>query len=104
MCRLFGLTAAPNRVHTRFWLLEAPDSLSQQSRKNADGTGLGIFNAEGVPVLDKQPIAAYEDIAFAGEARRPTTAPSATCRSWSSSWVTIWRWCRATPTPSGCSR
>ena len=73
MCRLFGLTAAPNRVHARFWLLEAPDSLSQQSRKNADGTGLGIFNAEGVPVLDKQPIAAYEDLAFAGEARHLTS-------------------------------
>jgi predicted glutamine amidotransferase len=73
MCRLFGRTAAPNRVHARFWLLEAPDSLSQQSRKNADGTGLGIFNAEGVPVLDKQPIAAYEDIAFAGEARHLTS-------------------------------
>ena len=73
MCRLFGLTAAPNRVHARFWLLEAPDSLSQQSRKNADGTGLGIFNAEGVPVLDKQPIAAYEDIAFTGEARHLTS-------------------------------
>ena len=73
MCRLFGLTAAPNRVHARFWLLEAPDSLSQQSRKNADGTGLGIFNVEGVPVLDKQPIAAYEDIAFTGEARHLTS-------------------------------
>ena len=72
MCRLFGLTAAPHRVHARFWLLEAPDSLSQQSRKNADGTGLGIFSADGEPVLDKQPIAAYEDRAFAGEARHLT--------------------------------
>ncbi len=73
MCRLFGLTAAPHRVHARFWLLEAPDSLSQQSRQNADGTGLGIFNPEGAPVLDKQPIAAYEDMAFAGEARHLTS-------------------------------
>jgi len=73
MCRLFGLTAAPHRVHARFWLLEAPDSLSQQSRQNADGTGLGIFNPEGAPVLDKQPIAAFEDLAFAGEARHLTS-------------------------------
>src|SRR4029079_10335408 len=73
MCRLFGLTADPHRVHARFWLLEAPDSLSQQSRKNADGTGLGIFNPEDVPVLDKQPIAAFEDLAFAGEARHLTS-------------------------------
>jgi hypothetical protein len=71
MCRLFGLTAAPHRVHARFWLLEAPDSLSQQSRQNADGTGLGIFSPDGAPVLDKQPVAAYQDIAL----RRRSPAP-----------------------------
>ena len=30
MCRLFGLTASPERVHASFWLLEAPDSLLEQ--------------------------------------------------------------------------
>jgi glutamine amidotransferase len=69
MCRLFGLSADPHRVHARFWLLEAPDSLAEQSRKNPDGTGLGFFDPEGKPVLDKQAIAAFEDAAFAREAR-----------------------------------
>jgi predicted glutamine amidotransferase len=69
MCRLFGLSAAPNRVHASFWLLEAPDSMVAQSHRNADGTGLGYFAPDGSPVLDKQPIAAYEDAAYSREAR-----------------------------------
>jgi predicted glutamine amidotransferase len=69
MCRLFGLSASPRRVHASFWLLEAPDSLVEQSRRNPDGTGLGFFDPEGQPVLDKQPVAAFEDAAFAREAR-----------------------------------
>jgi predicted glutamine amidotransferase len=67
MCRLFGLTAAPHRVHTRFWLLEAPDSLTVQSKRNADGTGLGYYEPDGTPVLDKEPVAAFEDAAFSRE-------------------------------------
>ena len=67
MCRLFGLSAAPHRVHTRFWLLEAPDSLTVQSKRNADGTGLGYYEPDGTPVLDKEPVAAFEDAAFSRE-------------------------------------
>lgn len=70
MCRLFGLSAAPHRVEARFWLLDAPDSLVAQSRRNPDGTGLGYFEADGTPVVDKEPVAAYADSAFAREARR----------------------------------
>jgi predicted glutamine amidotransferase len=69
MCRLFGLSAAPHRVHASFWLLEAPDSLVAQSRRNPDGTGLAYFDPEGTPVLDRQPLPAYQDAAFAREAR-----------------------------------
>ncbi len=69
MCRLFGLSASPQRVHASFWLLEAPDSLVVQSRRNRDGTGLGFFDPDGRPVLDKEPLSAYEDAAFAREAR-----------------------------------
>ncbi|MEU4806564.1 class II glutamine amidotransferase [Actinosynnema sp. NPDC023587] len=69
MCRLFGLSAAPLRVHAAFWLLEAPDSLARQSRREPDGTGLGWFDADGAPQVDKQPIAAYEDERFARDAR-----------------------------------
>jgi predicted glutamine amidotransferase len=73
MCRLFGLTAAPQSVEARFWLLDAPDSMVAQSVRNPDGTGLGYFQADGTPVLDKQPLAAYEDTAFAREARHITS-------------------------------
>ncbi|CCH30996.1 class II glutamine amidotransferase [Actinosynnema sp. NPDC047251] len=69
MCRLFGLSAAPLRVRATFWLLEAPDSLARQSRREPDGTGLGWFDADGTPRVDKQPIAAYADERFAGDAR-----------------------------------
>ncbi|MEU5843749.1 class II glutamine amidotransferase [Rhodococcus sp. NPDC047139] len=69
MCRLFGMSAAPHRVHATFWLLDAEDSLAQQSHRMPDGTGLGSFTADGRPLVEKQPIAAYKDRAFALEAR-----------------------------------
>lgn len=56
-------------VRATFWLLEAPDSLARQSRREPDGTGLGFFDAAGHPVVQKQALAAYEDEAFAREAR-----------------------------------
>src|SRR5438874_8228354 len=69
MCRLFGMSGGPERVAATFWLIEAPDSLAQQSRREPDGTGLGTFNEHGRPQIAKQPLAAYEDAAFAREAR-----------------------------------
>lgn len=69
MCRLFGMSASPHRVHATFWLLEAPDSLSEQSRREPDGTGLGTFDDEGRPIVSKQPLAAYEDQEFARDAK-----------------------------------
>jgi predicted glutamine amidotransferase len=74
MCRLFGLSAAPHRVEARFWLLDAPDSLVVQSRRNPDGTGLGYFDAAGRAVVEKEPVAAYADPAFAREARHVESA------------------------------
>jgi predicted glutamine amidotransferase len=70
MCRLFGLSAAPHQVRASFWLLEAPDSLVAQSRRNPDGTGLGYFDRGGHPVLDKEPLPAYADPAFTREAKQ----------------------------------
>ena len=64
MCRLFGLTAGTNRVKATFWLLDAPDSLEVQSRRNVDGTGLGYFGPDGAIVLDKQPEPAFRDREF----------------------------------------
>jgi len=52
-----------------FWLLEAQDSLVVQSRREPDGTGLGYFGADGTPHVDKRPVAAFEDRAFAREGR-----------------------------------
>lgn len=70
MCRLFGLHGGRSVVTATFWLLDAPDSLSAQSKKNPDGTGLGVFEADATPVVRKQPIAAWEDTDFACEAHK----------------------------------
>lgn len=69
MCRLFGMTAGHRRIRATFWLLDAPNNLDRQSRRNPDGTGLGTFLPDGTPLVEKQPIAAYRDAAFATEAR-----------------------------------
>jgi predicted glutamine amidotransferase len=68
MCRLFGLHAGTNVVTATFWLLDAPDNLAAQSRRNPDGTGLGVFDGQGHPQVRKQPIAAWQDADFATEA------------------------------------
>ena len=70
MCRLFGLTAGTERVSATFWLVDAPDSLVVQSRRNVDGSGIGSFDPSGRPVLDKQPEAAFQDEEFIREARQ----------------------------------
>ncbi len=72
MCRLFGLHAGPPPVSATFWLLDAPDSLAAQSHRNPDGAGIGVFGPDGAPHVDKQPIAAWADTAFAAEARTLT--------------------------------
>ena len=70
MCRLFGLHAGTDVVPATFWLLNAPDSLAAQSRRNPDGTGLGVFDDHGQPEIRKQPIAAWQDADFATEAQQ----------------------------------
>lgn len=74
MCRLFGLTAGTTRVSATFWLLDAPDSLRVQSHRNADGSGIGFFAADGGPVLDKQPEPAFADAEFSHEAKEAESA------------------------------
>jgi glutamine amidotransferase len=63
------MTAGTEPVQATFWLLDAPDSLAVQSHQNVDGTGVGFFDSEGTPHVDKQPIAAFADRRFATEAR-----------------------------------
>jgi predicted glutamine amidotransferase len=74
MCRLFGLTSGTVPARVTFWLLDAPDSLEAQSHRNADGSGIGFFDAAGAPVLDKQPEPAFSDQEFIREAREAESA------------------------------
>lgn len=70
MCRLFALNASPKRIRATFWLLNASDSFVSQSQANPDGTGLGYFDELGAPIVDKEPLAAFEDQAFLREAKQ----------------------------------
>ncbi|QUR68661.1 class II glutamine amidotransferase [Mycobacterium spongiae] len=72
MCRLFALHAGTDVVAATFWLLDAPDNLAAQSRRNPDGSGVGVFDGRGRPELRKQPIAAWHDADFAAEAHHMT--------------------------------
>ena len=67
------MSGGRERVRATFWLLEAPDSLAEQSRREPDGTGLGSYDEHGHPIVSKQPIAAYEDQEFARQAREVTS-------------------------------
>jgi glutamine amidotransferase len=69
MCRLFGLHAGREPSSATFWLLEAPGSLLEQSRRNPDGFGIGTFEPDGSAELDKLPLAAHVAEVFAREAR-----------------------------------
>jgi len=74
MCRLFGLSAGTARVRATFWLLDAPDSLEEQGRRNLDGSGIGFFDPAGRPVLDKQPEPAFRDEEFIHQAKQAESA------------------------------
>jgi predicted glutamine amidotransferase len=62
------MSAGTQRAKATFWLLDAPDSLTVQSHREPDGTGLGWFDVDGRAQISKQPIAAYSDTAFARRA------------------------------------
>jgi len=63
------MAAGSKPARATFWLLDAPDSLVDQSHRNVDGVGVGYFDSDGAPHVDKQPIAAFEDRGFASAAR-----------------------------------
>lgn len=69
MCRLFGMHAGSEPAAATFWLVDSSDSLRAQSRRNPDGAGIGSFDTDDRPLVDKQPIAAWEDTEFAAAAR-----------------------------------
>jgi predicted glutamine amidotransferase len=68
------MSAGSEPTKATFWLLDAPDSLSVQSHREPDGTGLGWFDADGAPHVSKQAHAAYSDRRFAREAREVSAA------------------------------
>jgi len=63
------MSGGPHRVRSTFWLLDAPDSISAQSHRDPDGTGLGFFDRHEEPVVHRLPLPAYEDREFRWEAR-----------------------------------
>lgn len=69
MCRLFGMTGGSHVVTATFWLVEAQDSLAQQSRRNPDGTGLGWFDSDGRPHRLRDPEPAWTDSRFTQDAQ-----------------------------------
>jgi glutamine amidotransferase len=68
MCRLFGLHGGERRLSATFWLIESPGSLREQSRTQPDGYGIGTFEEDGTPDVDKRPIRALADERFAQQA------------------------------------
>ncbi|WP_289007982.1 class II glutamine amidotransferase [uncultured Thermomonospora sp.] len=69
MCRLFGMTTGGPRVEAEFWLLDAPQSLREQSRRMPHGVGLGWFSLGDEPVRDRAPLPAYDSRDFVLAAR-----------------------------------
>lgn len=73
MCRLFALHA-DQPVTAQMWLTDAPYSLVNQSRFNADGTGLAWVDEDtGEVQVRKRPIAAYESERFGRIAQQVRT-------------------------------
>ncbi|MHB8531167.1 MAG: class II glutamine amidotransferase [Solirubrobacteraceae bacterium] len=70
MCRLFAMSTGGKRARATFWLLDAPDSLSVQSHRMPDGTGLGWYDERDLPLISKQPLAAFEDEEFVERAHQ----------------------------------
>jgi predicted glutamine amidotransferase len=63
------MSAGSEPARATFWLLDAPDSLREQSHREPDGTGLGWFDEHGAAHVSKQAHAAFEDRTFARKAR-----------------------------------
>ena len=67
-CAACSPAPPPSAYPATFGLLEAPDSVEAQSRKEPDGYGIGSFDKDGRPHVIKRAKAAYEDRAFPQEA------------------------------------
>ena len=67
---MLAVFAGHGTVSARFWLLDAPDNLQNLSRTNPDGAGIGWFDQDGLPHVDRAPIEALDNPVFAQDARR----------------------------------
>ena len=67
MCRLFARISAEPYPAT-FGMLEAPDSVEEQSRREPDGYGIGTFDTHDAPHVIRRAKAAFQDRAFPREA------------------------------------
>jgi glutamine amidotransferase len=67
MCRLFGV-AATAPVDISFELLEAENPLIDQSERHDSGWGIATY-ADGVPAIERLPVAAHADPSFSTAAR-----------------------------------
>ena len=70
MCRLFALHAGDRDVAADFWLLNAPDSIAEQSTVNADGYGLAALTSRRGMILVRNPVEAAGDLAYQTVAQR----------------------------------
>ena len=63
------MTGGRRRLRATLWLLDAPDSLAAQSRRNPDDYGIGTFADDGAPEVQKRPAMAAETEEFARRTR-----------------------------------
>jgi glutamine amidotransferase len=63
------MNAGTHVASVTYWLLDAPDSILLESKRNPDGTGIGWFDVDGQPHLAKQPLSAWNDPDFTAEAK-----------------------------------
>ena len=71
-CAAFGINAGTTQVHVDYWLVDAPDSILTESHRNPDGTGIGWFAQGPTAHIDKQPVSAFTDSGFSGDAKTVT--------------------------------
>jgi len=89
MCRLLGLPAGREPISASFWLLDAPDPLRVQSRRNADGSGSDSSiprarpSSVHAPALQALPSVVVASEELDGESGRHTAAalPGSTRRA-----------------------
>lgn len=78
MCRLFGLSAGHGQARAKFWLITAPDSMADEGRRNPDGAGIGWFDGDATPHLQKQAGPAPQDRDFLSDAATVTASTMVT--------------------------